>query len=222
MKSIKKWTYGLIVLCMAIAVVLLQYSYDSFHIMRMFLMGMLVSIPLVFGSKHFQEYGRTVLLGIVLYFISAHVTTRNGGDSETRMFFSCIIYIVFARAFMSFKGFTFKTRILLILSCIAIVFFMILGTEMKNELYLTIVMAILFISMVWQGINLFVMRSSRGYFFIFLFSVLYIIINILGGFNQYLASSFLMEVSMQVLHWISLLILVHSTTLDRKEFNKLL
>lgn len=222
MNTFQKWTYGVLLFCIILAMVFLQYSYDTFHIMRMCIMGLLVSIPIVFGNRKFKEYTFAVLAGVSLYMISAHVTTRNGGDNEIRMVFSCIIYVVFTRAFMSFKGFTFKTTILLFLSMIAIAFFYFFGREIKGERYLLSFYVILFVNMVWQAINLFAMRTSRGNLFILIFAVMYIIINLLGGINLYLVNSHLLDICSQVLHWIALLFLVHSTTLGRKEFHRLL
>lgn len=224
LKKMKSGLLGLyisIVSLMVVSVFFFTDYYGSFHFIRLIIFSLIVSIPVIYGHASIAPYRCQVLGGIFIFALGVHVNTVYFQSNDVRMVVSCIALALFSRAFLFFRGYTLKTPQLIFVGLICVSTVIALFSKMGLERFIIIPYMLILIFMSWQGINLYFIKKTTGFLAIFIASLIALFYHILGGFNFYFFKNVDISLMIQLLHWCMLIVLAHSTTLSRKQYERL-
>lgn len=224
MRYLDKYQGGLRLVLIATLVLIfisapiLYTSYALFHIVRLIIMGMFLLIVVCYGQVGIRDYSRWILGAFLIYSLSAIFV--QGLRFEYKLLIMATANLSLIRAFVSFQGFTFITKQLLLLVSIAVLVLAGIAGFLSTEWIYIVIYTVVLILLCWQGINLYTMQKSLGYKCIFSFVVLSITNSILSVVNLYTINSLSVQLIAQLLYWLSLWFLAYSTTLSKTEFKK--
>lgn len=126
--------------------------------------------------------------------------------------------IVVARAFITFKGYTFNTwnligLLLLLVACSTCIYL--------EKGYISPLLVLYFITalfMVWQGSNLYFQVKSTGNLIIFIGLICFLLANLFYGIFQFFDDSRIYDSLALTFFWLYVFLMVHSSTLSEKVF----
>lgn len=222
MKPVQKYIYGLIALICIVGAGAMIFQYMLwYHVCSILLFTLFGIVVLYLGDSSMSTYNRYVLLGLLFFMIGDILLMRFDLFPYVVLLY-CFSNLSITAAFLSFQGYTYNTFRLIVVLLIVLSFYMIAYENFGDERSLVILYLLSFTTMVWQGLNLFKIRKSKGNLLILAYCILFIIASVLRGFHIFLYEAHALIVVVQMLFWTSNFLLAHTTTIKRVDFRKII
>lgn len=190
---------------------------SEFNFSKIVVSAAIILVPLLFSQKKLKEYKLYVILAMLAFLVGDVVNVRVGMFPYANLCYS-LGNVLLIRAFYTFQGYTFNISRLLLLFLVALAFYYAVTDDLGNERPLVVTYMLILAITCWQGINQFAIRRSYGAFYILLAMLFLIILNILKGIFLWLSSVQYVDAIYQIMYWLAMLFLAHSTTIEYKKF----
>lgn len=190
---------------------------DVYNVAKLTTSLLILSVPFVCHHRSMSAYSRYVTggLGFMTVF---DILILNPENLYTALLILSIANLLLARAFVSFKGYTYNTinLIILLISAVGFCSYIYMLHNSLSPILVLYTLSIIFMS--WQGLNLYIQNKTEGTQLIFVSIVAYILSNLIYGVYEYVSPQFTYGLASLILYWFFAVLMVHSTTLSLKEF----